>query len=108
MSYIPTPPPAEEPATEPGNRRDLWLGLLAGVLACLGLPFLGAVGVDRFGLLGFGLLAPLLVLVAGVILVIPDRTRRWGTGLLMGFAVSLVLGAGACVVLLASYNSMGA
>ncbi|MGZ8736615.1 MAG: hypothetical protein ACXWXO_01930 [Nocardioides sp.] len=108
MSYIPTPPPAEEPAPEPGNRRDLWLGILVGVVACIALPFLSALGADALGLFGFGLLAPLLVLVAGVILVIPDRTRRWGTGLLMGFAVSVVVGAGACVVLIASYNSMGA
>jgi hypothetical protein len=108
MSYIPTPPPAEEPAVEPGNRRDLWLGILVGVVACIGLPFLSLVGVDRLGLFGVGLLAPLIVLVVGVILVIPDRTRRWGTGLLLGFAVALVLGAGACVVLIASYNSMGA
>ena len=79
-----------------------------GVVACIGLPFLSALGMDRLGLLGFGLLAPLLVLVAGVILVVPDRTRRWGSGLLLGFMVSLVLGAGACVVLIASYNSMGA
>ena len=108
MSYIPTPPPPEEPATEPGKRRDLWLGILVGLVACLVLPFLAAIGADALGLLGFGLLTPLLVLVAGVILVIPDRTRRWGTGLLMGFVVALVLGAGACVVLIASYNSMGA
>ena len=79
-----------------------------GVVACLGLPLLGAVGGERLGLLGFGLVAPLLVLVTGVVLVIPDRTRRWGSGLLMGFMVSLVLGAGACVVLIASYSSMGA
>ena len=108
MSYIPTPPPPEQPAPEAGNRRDLWLGIVVGVVACIGLPFLGALGVDRFGLLGVGLLAPLVVLVVGVILVIPDRTRRWGSGLLLGFMVSLVLGAGACVVLFASYNSMGA
>ena len=108
MSYIPTPPPPEEPATERGKRRDLWLGLLVGVVACIALPFLGVLGADALGFLGLGLLTPLLVLVAGVILVIPDRTRRWGTGLLLGFVVSLVLGAGACVVLIASYNSMGA
>lgn len=108
MSYVPTPPPPDQPAAEPGNRRDLWLGVLAGVVACIGLPFLSAIGMDRLGLLGLGLLAPLLVLVVGVVLVLPDRTRQWGLGLLIGFAVSLVLGAGACVVLIASYNSMGA
>jgi hypothetical protein len=104
MSYVPTPPPPEEPVNEPGSRRETWFGVAAGIAACLGLPFLSLSLSDSMGFLGFGVMAPLVVLVAGVVLVIPDRTRRWGTGLLMGFAISLVLGAGACVILLASWN----
>jgi hypothetical protein len=68
------------------------------------LPFAGLVSPNGLGIFGVGVLSPLLVLVAGVVLVIPERTRGWGTGLLIAFAVSLLVGAGACVVLLATWN----
>lgn len=105
MSYVPPPPP-EEPARAQGNRKELWYGIGVALLACLVLPFAGLVSPDTFGILGVGVLTPLLVLVAGVVLVIPDRTRQWGTGLLIGFCVSLVLGAGACIVLLATFSGV--
>ena len=105
MSYVPPPaPPAEPPAREPGRRRETWYGVVVGLVACLVLPFLGLSVADTIGILGFGALSPLAVLVTGVVLVVPDRTRRWGTGLLIGFCVSLVLGAGACIALLAAWN----
>jgi hypothetical protein len=103
MSYVPPPAP-EEPVREPGNRRERWYGVAVALFACFVLPFTGLLAPDTFGILGIGLLMPLVVLVVGVVLVIPDRTRQWGLGLLIGFAVSLVLGAGACVVILASWN----
>lgn len=103
MSYVPPPAP-EEPVREPVRRRETWYGVIVGIAACFGLPFLGLLSPDTYGVLAIGLMMPLVVLVAGVVLVIPDRTRQWGSGLLIGFAVSLVLGAGACVVLLASWN----
>ena len=105
MSYVPPPPP-EEPVRAQGNRKELWYGIGVGLLACLVLPFAGLAGADTFGLLGFTALMPVAVLVAGVVLVIPDRTRQWGTGLLIGFCVSLVLGAGACIVLLATFSGV--
>ena len=107
MSYAP-PPSSEPPAHEPGRRREFWYGVGVGLFACLVLPFLALSGVDAFGFIGFTVLSPLLVLVAGVVLTIPSTTRRWGTGLLTAFAVSLVVGAGACVVLIASLNTTGA
>lgn len=103
MSYVPPTPPAE-PVREPGSRKELWYGVGVALFASFVLPFLGLLAPDTFGVLGIGLLMPLVVLVVGVVLVIPDRTRQWGLGLLIGFAVSLVLGAGACVVLLATWN----
>jgi hypothetical protein len=103
VSYVPPPPP-EEPLGEPGRRRDFWYGLGLGLFGCLVLPFAGLVSPDVLGILGVGVLTPLLVLVAGIVLSIPSTTRRWGTGLLIAFAVSLVVGAGACVVLLATWN----
>ena len=103
MSYVPPPAP-EEPPGGPGGRRDLWYGLGLGLFGCLVLPFAALSGVDAFGFIGFTLFSPLVVLVAGIVLSIPSTTRRWGTGLLMGFAVSLVVGAGACVAILATWN----
>ena len=103
MSYVPPPAP-EQPVRAPARRRELWYGVAVALIACLVLPFTGLVTPNALGILGAGLLAPLVVLVVGVVLVIPDRTRQWGLGLLIGFAVSLVLGAGACVVLLVSWN----
>jgi hypothetical protein len=108
MSYVPPPtsPGAPQPARPPG-RRELWYGIGVGLFACLVLPFLGLVGADALGIFGVGLLTPLAVLVAGVVLTIPDRTRQWGIGLLIGFLVSLILGAGVCVAILATWNYGG-
>jgi len=104
MSYVPPPAPPPEPGRDPGSRKELWYGVGVALVACLVLPFAGLVSPDTLGILGVGVLTPLLVLVVGVVLTIPARTRRWGTGLLLGFAISLVVGAGACVVLLATWN----
>lgn len=111
MSYVPPPQPpsgsASEPARPPRRRRELWYGVVVGIVACLVLPFLGLVGADALGIFGVGLLSPLAVLVVGVALLVADRTRQWGTGLLIGFVISLILGAGACVAILATWNYGG-
>jgi hypothetical protein len=106
MSYVPPPPAPEGPVREPGSRKELWYGVAVGLFACLVLPFAGLVSPDTLGILGVGVLTPLVVLVVGVVLVIPDRTRQWGSGLLIGFCVSIIVGAGACVVLLATWNGV--
>jgi drug/metabolite transporter (DMT)-like permease len=104
MSYLPTtpPPPPEDQSRPQGRGRDLWYGLAVGLAGCLLVPFLAFVVPDPTGASTVALLTPLAVLVVGLVLVFIERTRRWGAGLLLGFAVSLVIGAGACVVLLAS------
>jgi hypothetical protein len=104
MSYVPPPAPEAPPPGRPGRRRDLWYGVGLGLLGCLVLPWAGLVSPDTVGILGVGLLTPLLVLVAGIVLSIPSTTRRWGTGLLIAFAVSLLVTAGACVVIFATWN----
>ena len=73
MSYVPPPPAPEQPAREPRQRRELWYGVGVGLFACLVLPFAGLVSPDTLGVLGVGVLTPLVVVVAGVVLVIPDR-----------------------------------
>ena len=102
MSYVPAPAPQEPDG--PGGRRDLWYGVGVALFGCLVLPFLALSGIDALGFIGFTLFAPLVVLVAGLVLSFPSTTRRWGTGLLIGFAVSLVVGAGACVAIFATWN----
>jgi hypothetical protein len=87
-----------------GRRRELWYGIAVALLACVVLPFLGVVTSGALGVFGLGLLAPLAVLVVGVVLVIPDRTRQWGIGLLVGFLGALILGAGACVAIIATWD----
>lgn len=98
MSYV--PPPAQ-------GRRDLWLGVLVGVVLTFGTPFLGAVLAQTFTTFVPVLLSPLLVLVAGTVLAVRDSTRQWGLGILIGFAGALVVGAGACVVLIATFSRIG-
>jgi hypothetical protein len=113
VSYVPPPPPptpvqGPSPGPPPAHpTRDLWLGILVGVLATLLAPalavFLAGYAGSWLGLLG--LFAPLAVLVAGIVLAFIPSTRRWGVGLLIGFSASLIVGAGACVVLLSSLSS---
>lgn len=112
MSYVPTPPPDEpppgEPPRPPGSRRDLWLGAVVGFVLTIGVPFLWALIAQAIGYFLPVLLSSLLVLVAGVVLALQERTRQWGLGILIGFAAALVVGAGACAVLLVSFsNSYG-
>jgi hypothetical protein len=56
---------------------------------------------------GYGLYAWLLVPVVGIGLLIAPRTRRWGAGVLMGFFGMLVIGAGACLVIVVGLNANG-
>jgi drug/metabolite transporter (DMT)-like permease len=104
MSYVPPPPSPEPPRWQ---RREIWYGVAVGLVASLVLPFLALTGAARLGLAGVGLLAPVVVLVAALVLLIPRRTRQWANGLLIGFAIALIVGAGACVAILAAWNQGG-
>ncbi|HET6626166.1 MAG TPA: hypothetical protein VFG63_07235 [Nocardioidaceae bacterium] len=117
MSYVPPPPPGPtgppEPSgrpTQPGpakrNRTALiifgaLISVVATVLGPLAALFLG----DSIGFLGAGLLTPVLCLLVGIALLFSERTRPWGLGLLIGFFVMLIVGAGACVLVLMSFSS---
>lgn len=89
------------------GRRDLWLGVLVGFVLTVGMPFVVALVGQRFTSFVPVLLSSLLVLGAGVVLAVRDTTRQWGLGILIGFAAALVVGAGACVVLIASFGGFG-
>jgi hypothetical protein len=80
-------------------------GAVLGLVATVGLPALLA------SLPGFGALlffpAGLAPLVAGIVLAAssgPPQRRGLGLGLVIGWGATLVVGAGVCIALLASFN----
>lgn len=116
MSYYPPAPPPRPPfpppfpAGPPGPPRKSWTGrILLGVLITVGLSLLGALSFlspfSNSGVPAIGLLVPVVCLVVGIVLASIERTRPWGLGMLIGFLVMLIVGAGACVALIAGLNS---
>jgi len=101
---FPPPPPVEPPvdisATDGGGSIPLGLGigLLVTGLGAFG-PFL-SVPLEGVGLLALWLIP--LVLVVGIGLTIRPTTRRTGVGILVGFAIGLVVSAGTCIYLLST------
>ena len=104
MSYLPPP----EPSGPPPKRSWTW-PIVFGALITIGATVLGPVVsfalADTVGLFGLTFFAPLLCLVVGIVLVCMDSTRPWGLGLLIGFFVMLIVGAGACVLLIVAFTS---
>lgn len=92
--------PPGGPAYQRPSSRPLWLGTLAGLILT---GLLAWVGIQQPDLGGWAMGA--LAVLTIVLLVVP-ATRRWGLGLLIGFALSIPLGliifAGLCIVLIAS------
>lgn len=104
----PSPPAPRYPGGDDGRppRKDtwkLWVGLIAT------LPFL-VIGGGLVGLVGevsseaAGLLA-VVGLLAPIGLLLKEKTLKFGLGLLIGYAVLLVIGAGTCVALIVSYSN---
>ncbi len=99
---FPPPPPGDEPRSDPGGGSLVW-GLVLGFAAT-------AVGIftpliydiydpaNYEGLWALWLVP--IVLVVGVGLTVARSTRRIGGGLLLGWAVGLVVSAGVCFSLL--------
>jgi hypothetical protein len=106
-------PPGQPPPEQPSNKGRFWLGVVLAIPAIiLGPVLIGAAaslgdavasGSALPGLLG-GLVA-LLLLVGFIALVVIDRTRWIGLGMLAGFAGLFILGAGACVALIVAYSN---
>lgn len=109
MSYVPTDPPPPEgygPPGAPPRRKGHWLeivlGALIGGIGVLVLTFAGLVGLGGPISLGSLFIGPAVTLAVGVGLLFSPRTRWWGTGILIGFFVALIVLGGACVALLSS------
>jgi hypothetical protein len=80
-------------------------GLLVGGFATFVLPLLSLGIIDATGI-GFGtiIVALLLVPIVGVGLMFGGPTRPWGIGLLIGWAIVLIVVGGSCVAIIASLN----
>ncbi len=111
MTYRPPPyPPPHHPPPVPGGgpQRNRVLAIVGGAL----ITVLGTALVALFSLLPsgggfvvFAVLIPFVCLVVGLGLLFAENTRPWGIGMVIGFFVMLIVGAGACVALIAGLNS---
>ena len=107
----PTPyyPQGWQPPPKQKNGGKVALGIAIGMAAPFVVGFAGmGIGTVDNGALGplAGLL-PLVMLLGPIGLIIPEKTRFIGVGIYIGYAVLLVLAAGLCVVLLATWNGGG-
>jgi hypothetical protein len=108
-SYPPPPPGGQPPA--PPRRGINWPAYVLG--AIFGPPVLLGVGGTFAAMLGHlfgdgarsigGVATVGLLVGVPIALCVPDRTRAWGVGIFIGFALWLVIGAGACVIMIAAF-----
>ncbi|MDN5768913.1 MAG: hypothetical protein L0H96_24575, partial [Humibacillus sp.] len=90
-------PPPTPPPRRPGR-------LVGGVLAVAFVLLLILAGTATTGG-GFDLVfgGALAAIVAGTVAIAFERTRPYATGFLLGLAIIVVVGAGACVGILAIF-----
>ena len=96
------PYPYPQPGPPPKRSKvGLWIGILIGAL----MPFVGfgalwlVPGGDFAGIAGLVLWGG--TIVAGIVLLFFEQARWWGVGILIGFFGALIIGAGACIALIA-------
>jgi hypothetical protein len=99
------PPPEAMPSRPP--RLPLLAGALIGAVAPWSLSLVPLVLTGGSSVAGYGLYAWVLVPLVGIGLLVAPATRRWGAGVLIGFFGMLVVGAGACIVLVVGLNATG-
>ena len=97
------PPPYEPPPDQSARRPPGGGGFLAlGIFAAYGVLFLVYLAVIYFvgpsWVSAFGPVA--LFIVVAIVLTVRPRTRMFGTGLLIGLGVWVLLGGGLCIPLL--------
>ena len=99
--------PAYPPAPEPKPKLPLVVGAFAGAVAPWFFSLVPLILTNGNTAAGYGLLSWLVVPLVGVALLIAPATRRWGAGVLLGFFGMLVVGAGACIVVIVGLNAAG-
>ncbi len=95
------------------NKAKFWVGAVLAVPAVIAGPLLVAAAlnlgqvISADGPLGGVLsgIAALLLLAGLVTLMVVERTRWIGLGMLAGFGILAILAAGACVVLLVAITN---
>ncbi len=101
---IPPPPPTGQPPQRRGGGGFLALGIVAAyfVLFIVYLAVLYLVGPSWPSAFG----PVVLFLVASIVLTVRPRTRMFGTGLLIGLGVWVLLGGGLCIPLLIPHGGI--
>jgi hypothetical protein len=98
--HYPAPPPQPQP---PSDGWKIVCGAVIGFAATVLAPFAALGLADSLGF-GIFLLSFVLVPGTGIALLASATTRKWGLGLIIGWAITLVVGAGACVALLSGLS----
>ena len=102
------PPPGSQPKR--GRRAEIFGGVvIGGILAVIvpvvGLAIAAGSGSDSgSGAVAVLIVAILLVPVVGLGLLFSESSRPWGVGILIGWAIALIVIGGSCVALIASLD----
>jgi len=99
------PPPGPYGAPPPrGDRWKIWMGIALAIPALMATAAVVALAgaIDNSGALS-GVVG-IACLVAPIVLLFFPATRKIALGVIIGYAVIVILLGGACVALLASYN----
>lgn len=101
----PSPPPPYDygPPPPPRSGGSIWLGIGIGIgiVALLWLSSIALSNSSAFEVVILVWLAmPLIMLIAGIVLIVLPRTRRTGAGILISMGAAVLIGGGVCVALL--------
>ena len=94
------------PGAQPPKRGRGWEtfgGVVVGGIITILLPLMSLAIADQTGV-GALIVAVLLVPALGLALLFGSSTRPWGTGILIGWAITLIVVGGSCVAIIASLN----
>lgn len=101
------PLPQQQTLPPRQSKTPIVLGALIGLVGVLlggAIGIFGDQALRDAGWSGGLLMSPLWVVpLVGFILIFPERTRRWGAGILLGVALSFVVGFAACVGIFFTY-----
>lgn len=99
------PPPGSQPPR--GRGWEIFAGVVIGGVAAVVVPILVLAAASGFGI-GFAeiIVSIVLVPIVGVGLLFGTGSRPWGIGILIGWAIALIVIGGSCVAILASLGNV--